>query len=453
MRASCVEQDEFVALMPMSNWLRGFDRYQGVWSKAKLPGIKHERLYMMRRGEPLEPAIKKAQDLASRLGEAGQIAWIKARLPVGIGRMEPNRWTGTGIGWGWPEQQVIVAACGALEQGELVEMSREELTAKAFEAGRRGGQLDWAGMSPRSFSALPIAKACQASCRFCFSKASVSEAIEASRWEASQESLRAWARLAERRGASRAVITGGGEPTLMRPDDLRSLTRDLAERFKTVLMISNGARWAKLTQGELESELQAMRGAGLTRLAISRHGWDQDSDEAVMGLRVESGKVLGQAKKEGIKARVICVTQKGGIDSPQKVIAALARNAREGIEEMCFKELYVSSVRESAWAKSPENVFAESHQVSLSMCLDTLMEEGFERAGELPWGSPVLKGRFEGTPMTVALYSEPSVGWEMSRAMCRSWNWMSDGDCLASLEDAASRLSLSDQESRAGAGR
>jgi hypothetical protein len=37
--------------------------------------------------------------------------------------------------------------------------------------------------------------------------------------------------------------------------------------------------------------------------------------------------------------------------------------------------------------------------------------------------------------MRVAAYTEPSLFWERSRGLARSWNVMSDGTCLASLED------------------
>jgi hypothetical protein len=46
--------------------------------------------------------------------------------------------------------------------------------------------------------------------------------------------------------------------------------------------------------------------------------------------------------------------------------------------------------------------------------------------------------RWKGRVLRVAAYTEPSVFWERSRGMCRSWNLMADGTCYANLETAAS---------------
>ena len=50
---------------------------------------------------------------------------------------------------------------------------RAVVTAGAF-ALHDARFASWAECRPRSFSVLPVAKACQARCAFCFSKASVS---------------------------------------------------------------------------------------------------------------------------------------------------------------------------------------------------------------------------------------------------------------------------------------
>ena len=42
----------------------------------------------------------------------------------------------------------------------------------------------------------------------------------------------------------------------------------------------------------------------------------------------------------------------------------------------------------------------------------------------------------------MAAYTEPSVMWERENGLLRSWNMMSDGSVLASLEDAESVISF-----------
>ncbi|MGR5130705.1 hypothetical protein, partial [Photobacterium swingsii] len=59
-----------------------------------------------------------------------------------------------------------------------------------------------------------------------------------------------------------------------------------------------------------------------------------------------------------------------------------------------------------------------------------------------PWGAPVFAGEWAGRPMRIAAYTEPSLYWERTHGIARSWNVMADGRCYASLEDRASELTL-----------
>ncbi|MEZ0091017.1 hypothetical protein ABH925_002176 [Streptacidiphilus sp. EB129] len=42
--------------------------------------------------------------------------------------------------------------------------------------------------------------------------------------------------------------------------------------------------------------------------------------------------------------------------------------------------------------------------------------------------------------MWIAAYTEPSLLWERTSGIARSWNVMADGRCDASLEDQASEI-------------
>ena len=126
---------------------------------------------------------------------------------------------------------------------------------------------------------------------------------------------------------------------------------------------------------------------------------------------------------------------------PEDVKQHLERAARDGMDEICFKELYVASLSENPLAGAKENAYRETHQVPLSMVIQALGDLGFTQQGELPWGSPYFEGLAGGKTLRVAAYTEPSTGWERHNKLVRSWNLMSDGTCMASLEDPASRLS------------
>jgi hypothetical protein len=326
------------------------------------------------------------------------------------------------------------------EGGELEPTRHEEVTAQAYRV-EGAGLRAWHECRPRSFSVLPIARACQASCSFCFSKASVSD-VTKQRQPPLEEQL-AWADLARARGAERAVITGGGEPTLLRAPALRALVEGLSARFPSTLLITNGA----LLDAEL---LQSLVDSGLTTLAISRHGLTPEHDARIMKLAVDSGSIARRAASLGVRTRAICVLQRGGVDSAQKVREYVERCAREGFAEVCFKELYVSSLAENPWAPSAVNRHCEANQVPLAPAIEAITSMGLARVAQLPWGSPVFEGDVLGQRVKVAAYTEPSVGWERTHGLVRSWNLLADGKCLASLEDPSSVLPLSPTLSPAG---
>ncbi|MFZ4573950.1 MAG: radical SAM protein [Phycisphaerales bacterium] len=437
----------FVAFVPLSEWTRGFDRYAMRYSKELLPASRHpDCFFMMKVGENLAPALEKVRSRIARTAVHGdRVVALRADLPERPGAMVRNTHTGTGVGWRWPKPWIPLASFGlAAEDGSFAPQRHETLTALAYQL-ETNTLVAWADCRPRTLSVLPIARACNAKCAFCFSKASLSEM---SKQPPADESLwSAWAKAASLRGAERAVITGGGEPGLLEPRSLERLTAALAGALGKVLMITNGSRLADLDDGELSRRLASLVENGLTKLAISRHGIDEREDERIMGIRVCAARVARVSRESAprLGLRSICVLQRGAVDSPERVKSYLRRMASEGFDEVCFKELYVSAISENSWAPSPVNLYCEQQQVPLAMVVNTLADLGFEVQERLPWGSPVFTGTVDGVLMKVAAYTEPSVGWERSRGTVRSWNLLADGGCFASLEDPSSKLELAAQ--------
>ena len=153
------------------------------------------------------------------------------------------------------------------------------------------------------------------------------------------------------------------------------------------------------------------------------------------------------ATASGLNLRLICVLQQGGIDSREALADYLSWAAANGVRELCFKELYVSTTLASRYHAAPENGWSHAHQVPLAWLMQTLRGWGFVQTGELPWGAPVYSGTWataDGATLQlrIAAYTEPSVFWERSHGLARSWNLMADGTCLASLEDPTSAIAL-----------
>ncbi|HSO32347.1 MAG TPA: hypothetical protein VLT33_07525, partial [Labilithrix sp.] len=93
-----------------------------------------------------------------------------------------------------------------------------------------------------------------------------------------------------------------------------------------------------------------------------------------------------------------------------------------------------------------------THQVALPVVLEWAARSGFVLEKRLPWGAPVFTGTTSGKAMRVAAYTEPSLFWERTHGIARSWNVMADGTCFASLEDRRSLVAPPARDAGQGSG-
>ena len=432
-RASSVETVFHVTIL--SNFARGYDKYRRRYDKAAIPeSVYPGRFYLLRRDE-LSIGLAKAQALLRKTSLPGdRLLALESRVEPR--ELRPNLETGRGrfVERGWID---VAAAHLVDEQGSLREVQVEEAVAQSFRvvAGDRPG---YAELAPRSVSILPVARACDAHCPFCFSRASASADVVGGRidWERTRRVLRA----AADRGARRAVITGGGEPSLLRWTDLLRLVAECRAALPKVVLISNGARWGRTDDSGRRAALRDLASAGLTVLSLSRHHHDESRNAALMGLETRSQRLAatwaeGRDGWPGLELRWICVLQKGAVEDRASLEEYLEWATREGVEQVCFKELYVSTSVESVYHDRSANAWSARNQVPLASVLELAENSGWRLREILPWGSPVFEGVWRGRPVRVAAYTEPSLLWELEHRVCRSWNLMADGRCLASLED------------------
>jgi hypothetical protein len=78
--------------------------------------------------------------------------------------------------------------------------------------------------------------------------------------------------------------------------------------------------------------------------------------------------------------------------------------------------------------------------VPLRLVTQFASDHGFAEVARLSWGAPVFRGTWQGATVQLAAYTEPSLYWERSTGVARSWNMMADGQCLVSLEDRHSAV-------------
>lgn len=428
-------------VVTLSNFARGFDKYQRRYRKSRIAESTFPDVVHVLAADELAIGARKAGALLARLGLPGDaLVALEARLPACSLRINER----TGLGRVWPSGDLPVDRIFTVDgDGRLgPAISLEDASARAL-ALHAAAFVPYPRITPRSISFLPIARGCQASCPFCFSDASAS--AEQTSGRVDLDVARQWLAVARLRGAERAVITGGGEPTLLARERLLALVAACREHFDKVVLITNGVRFAGADAGERRAWIDDLVAAGLGVLAISRHHWDEATNAARMNLATHTERVLEVAAQvPALRTRLICVLQRGGVESIADIDAYVQWAAARGVHEVCFKELYVSTSRESVYHSLAANQYSAEHQVPLARVHEWAHARGFAERERLPWGAPVYAGTIAGSPLRVAAYTEPSLFWERSHGLARSWNLMSDHTCLVSLEDRASAVSLSE---------
>ncbi|CAN5239363.1 hypothetical protein BH11PLA2_BH11PLA2_09700 [soil metagenome] len=269
-------------------------------------------------------------------------------------------------------------------------------------------------------SVLPVRFACNCSCPFCFSKSSLSSLKEDSlQW--SERDLDCYFDYSRQKGATRLVITGGGEP-LLRAAAVLDIVRQGKRYFDEIACFTNGSRLTKPLARQLSE-------AGLSYVCFSRHHYDDSLNRRLMG---DAAPTLDQFFDTAgdVTVRATCVMTRDAIDSTQHVWDYIERLAAFGVRQFTFKHTYVAYER-SVFAGSAEDRWASEHRVSF----DPFDGQG-QIVAALPWGPRVRRiGDYQ-----VCFYHEPTPAWEQEHEQCRSVNLLSDGSVYASLEDRSSRL-------------
>jgi len=423
----------------LSNFARAFDKYQRLYRKSAIPESTYPNEFYVLPAREIGAGVAKASRLRNKLRIPGDTLLVmESALPPE--QVKPNLRNGVGFVWPSPDLPVSnLYSIGA--DGQLVEpMSVEEGMARSL-ALHASTFLPYTAIKPRSLSFLPVARGCQAACPFCFSEASASAGQKQALPDWGR--IRQWVNLAHQHGAERAVITGGGEPTLLRWADLWRLIQTCRSCFDKVVLITNGVKLARMRETDATIRLQELQDAGLSVLAVSRHHSSEAINTKLMNLETQTPTLLrahagNNEVFPSLRLRLICVLQRGGVESVADIEEYIAWAASYGVAEVCFKELYVSTSQESVYHSNRANDWCARNQIPLSLVHNWATAKGFRIQSHLPWGAPIFGGTLQSKPIRVAAYTEPSLFWERSNGIARSWNVMADGICLASLEDCRS---------------
>lgn len=428
----------------LSNWLLGYDKYSNTYSKTNIAQSTFPDVFYLLRQDELHIGLKKACKLISKINqENGLIHSNNAIIKINT---RPNheifKNKSTGKGWFIKSDTIPVLSIDRYQDNMWIPISIEDITALSYRLCF--GLKPYSSLSPRTLSFLPVGAACQAKCLFCFSESSIS--LEQKRTIKDFPDLKAWCHKAKEAGAERFVITGGGEPGILKESVLLDILDVSSSYFNKNILISNGIFLSGQTKDVIKNKLEQLKNRGLSILSLSYHHYSSDMNKTIMGIDTKVENILKayqECDKNFVpKIRLICVLQKSGIHDKETFEQYLSFAIKYGITEICFKELYISSTYESLYTNTKENRYCLDNQVMLSTIKSIVENMQSQRVAELPWGSPIYEVQHDGASINVALYTEPSVGWERTTGIARSWNYMADNKCYASLEDTASQINI-----------
>jgi molybdenum cofactor biosynthesis enzyme MoaA len=427
---SCLHESNGHVLMNYvtvaSNFAKGYDKYSRRYSKELIPESTFpNRFYLLE--TDLEAGFNKAKKLLAKTPDGDRIIVIQTRID--IDHLSPAK-VGESVERNWIKVESV------LDEG-MNPIQIEDLYAESLELN--GGLMDWESLLPRSLSVLPIARACQAKCDFCFSHSSISEDQHQGR--IFLDKMEKLCEKSKSLGSNRLVITGGGEPTMLAHHKLLDIMNTGKKFFDKIVMITNGYEL-----GHSDHPFQIMKDyveSGLTVLSISRHSDTNNSNIMHLDTRSEIAADVWRNNRKrlnGLILRWVCVLQKEGVANKATLERYLDWVVETGVEEICFKELYVAATNESVYHDSEYNVWCVAHQVPLNLVIDFMEANQAKKINKLPWGSPIYSLKWKGKELKIAAYTEPNMFWERKNGICRSWNLMADGKCYANLETTKSLI-------------
>lgn len=424
---------------PLSNFAKNYDKYTQRYTKQKNINFTYPDQFHLTSLDTIMIGINKCEGLLKKLNIIGdKILIMETCITEKLYTKNQTEYIN--------KNHIKIKSLYYLDdQNNFVSMIIEDVYAESLKLQKT---YRWKDLIPKTISILPIAKGCQAKCSFCFSHSSISS--DMNQRLLNHNTINNVLFIAKQNGATRAVITGGGEPTMLRFDKLLEIINLCSMYFDKCVLITNGYFFGKKNIETMKKYLNMLEDSGLNILSVSRHGYDNITNTKIMNLDTKSELIslgINACKSDNEKfilsLRWICVIQKGGVENIETLEKYMDWVVLKTCsKQVCFKELYVASHQESVYYNADYNKWSYDHQVSLEFVNEWCLNNGGKIKNQLEWGAPIYELTWKNRIMMIAVYTEPSVYWELTSKTCRSWNLMANSELYASLEDKNSLLEL-----------
>ena len=187
----------------------------------------------------------------------------------------------------------------------------------------------------KTYSVCVGNRACNAKCPFCIARMTGTAGAKPGEPPVIDSvRLRKGAELAKHLGATTALITGKGEPTLW-PERLYEALDVVGEVFPLVEVQTNGIALSDLI-------LDKLYGYGVTMVALSAVGHQTETNRECYGDQYPASGLVGMVNAVhdcGISVRITCMLCKGWIDSPNKVRDLIQWASDNKVEQLTIRSV------------------------------------------------------------------------------------------------------------------
>ena len=233
---------------------------------------------------------------------------------------------------------------------------------------------------------VDISSACNASCSFC-----IAPTIERKNGPGFFDGAKFALDLTESIEGTVQIV--GGEPMISKK--LPKLLQKISEHnYRRVVLNTNGSFIT-------DERISQMNSANVTNVNLSRHHYDEHSNQEIMRLQPklsnsELALSIENITNSGIDMRMQCNLIKGYIDSVPEILNYLDWCSSIGIKEISFSQIFPLNLFD--YQVPIEKGYTEKVQVDLQKLvskIDTSKEfssaPGYDRLGEMmsPWGQSV----------------------------------------------------------------
>ncbi|MGW8180808.1 MAG: hypothetical protein ACWGQW_18910 [bacterium] len=174
-------------------------------------------------------------------------------------------------------------------------------------------------MKIQTFSVVAGSAACNARCPFCVSKMTVPNGVGMKLPEVNWRNFHKACRLAQLSGATTAMITSKGEPTLF-PEQITEYLRGLSEyNFPLIELQTNGTPLPDMSDHHLNSWYNL----GLGMIAISTVHYEREMNKQIFFPHkkeyIDLPELIAELHNFGFSVRLVCTLLDGYIDGPEKI--------------------------------------------------------------------------------------------------------------------------------------